>query len=56
LNALMARGEEQGLKFKLSKYEFRTTSTVFQGHIITDAGLPVDPAKIKAIQSLEPPK
>jgi hypothetical protein len=52
---VLKRAEEKGLSFKKSKCQFKTTTTEFQGHLITAEGLKVAPSKVKAITELKAP-
>ena len=47
---------DKQLYAKLSKCEFRINEVVFLGHVISGAGIFVDPRKIEAIISWEQPK
>ena len=52
---LLARCQEQNIQLNPEKAEVKVTRIPFQGHIITDAGILADPAKIQAITDMSPP-
>ena len=47
---------EQKLYAKLSKCEFWMKEVAFLGHVISEAGISVDPKKIEAVVAWKPPK
>ncbi|XP_057418514.1 uncharacterized mitochondrial protein AtMg00860-like [Lotus japonicus] len=47
---------ERQLYAKLSKCEFWLESVKFLGHVVSKAGIAVDPAKVEAVNSWEAPK
>ena len=48
--------KEKKLYAKLSKCEFWLSEVSFLGHIISDSGIAVDPAKVEAVSQWETPK
>ena len=48
--------KDKELYAKFSKCEFWLNEVVFLGHVISEAGIFVDPRKIEAIVNWEPPK
>ena len=44
-----------GLKLNLDKCVFKSTSIPFFGHVISDEGVPPDPAKLDAIRNMPSP-
>ena len=47
---------EQKLYGKYSKCEFWISQVTFSGHVVSAAGVAVDPTKIEAVISWEPPR
>ena len=48
----LERCKEQGVKLNTDKHNPRMTEVPFIGHIATDKGLRVDPAKVRAISEM----
>ena len=55
LAIVLSRMIKFGLKLKPSKCTFGQTSLAYLGHIITGAGIQVDPKKVQAVTKLAPP-
>ena len=55
LTALMERAKEKNLKFNPKKFQFKQKELKYIGHIITDSGIKIDPAKIEAITKMDAP-
>ena len=55
LHNLLERAQHKGLKFNKKKCQFKTTTTEFQGHILTTQGLQADPKKVRAILDMKAP-
>ena len=55
LAAFLQRCTDRGLKLSAEKVKLRLREVPFIGHIATDKGLCVDPAKIRAIMDMPPP-
>ena len=51
LEAVFERLQEQNLKLKPSKCEFFRDQVLYLGHIVSQAGIQTDPAKIEAVKS-----
>ena len=56
LALVLERLQNAGLTIKLSKCHFAERRLRCLGHIVSEAGIAVDPEKIKAITELQPPK
>ena len=57
-NALMKfleRCKERGVKLNTDKLNLRQKEVPFIGHVATDKGLRIDPAKFRAISEMQPP-
>ena len=57
-NALMKfleRCKERGVKLNTDKLNLRQKEVPFIGHVATDKGLRIDPAKVQAISEMQPP-
>lgn len=55
LAAFLRRCTDRGLKLNAEKVKLRLREVPFIGHIATDKGLCVDPAKVRAIMDMPPP-
>ena len=55
LISFLERCKEQGVKLNTEKLNLRLTEVPFIGHIATDKGLRVDPAKVRAISEMPAP-
>ena len=55
LISFLERCKEQGVKLNTEKLNLRLTEVPFIGHIVTDKGLRVDPAKVRAISEMPAP-
>lgn len=55
LMAFLERCKEQGVKLNTDKLNLQMTEVPFIGHIATDKGLRVDPAKVRAISEMPAP-
>jgi hypothetical protein len=55
LDAFLQRCAAQGIKLNTEKVQLRLQEVPFIGHIATDRGLCVDPAKVRAISEMPPP-
>ncbi len=51
----LQRCSSTGVKLNPDKCQLGLSEIVFQGHIVSDAGLKADPAKIEAIANMPPP-
>lgn len=51
----MQRCREKNLKLNKQKLKFKMKEVSFMGHLITEAGLKPDPAKIKAVRDMQNP-
>ena len=56
LHTLLQRCEEYGVRLNADKMKLRRNAVPFIGHIATDQGLCVDPAKVQAIKEMPMPK
>lgn len=56
LRAMLQRSREQGVKLNPDKSTICATEVSYFGHLITKDGVKPDPAKIKAVKDMEPPK
>jgi len=56
LKAALQRAREKGLKLNRNKCKVKRSQVVYQGHIISSAGLKVDPEKVKAIIDMPEPE
>ena len=56
LEALLIRCKDRGIKLNADKIKLRLSSVPFIDHIATAEGLCADPAKVKAITAMPPPK
>ena len=56
LQALLQRCEERGVRLNVDKLRLRMHEVPFIGHMATDHGLCVDPAKVQAIKGMPTPK
>ena len=56
LHELLQRCEECGVRLNADKMKLRRNAVPFIGHIATDQGLCVDPAKVQAIKEMPMPK
>jgi transposase InsO family protein len=55
LAAFLKLCEQRGLKLNADKLKLRETQISFIGHLATNEGLRVDPAKVRAIEEMPPP-
>uniref|UniRef100_A0A8C6TVI3 Reverse transcriptase/retrotransposon-derived protein RNase H-like domain-containing protein n=1 Tax=Neogobius melanostomus TaxID=47308 RepID=A0A8C6TVI3_9GOBI len=53
---MLQRSREQGVKLNPDKSIICATEVSYFGHLITKDGIKPDPAKIKAVRDMEPPK
>lgn len=53
--AFLSRREEQNVHLNPDKLKLHQSEVLFIGHIATDQGLKVDPAKVRAIVDMPPP-
>ena len=56
LQAVLTRLSEAGVTLNRNKCKFSCTSVTFLGHVVDGDGIHPDPAKVDAIQKVEPPK
>ena len=56
LELALSRLREKQLYAKFSKCEFWLEHVVFLGHVVSSAGIMVDPAKVEAVKQLSQPK
>ncbi|XP_048583876.1 uncharacterized protein K02A2.6-like [Nematostella vectensis] len=54
LKAVMERARETGLKFNADKCKIASKELVFFGHTLSADGLKLDPAKVEAINNMDP--
>jgi len=56
LNLIVERATKLNLKFNKEKLQFKVKEVKFFGHCFSEKGIRVDEDRVKAIQSLEPPR
>ena len=56
LQAVFSRLELHNLKLKATKCEFFKSQVVYLGHVVSEAGIQADPAKIEAVRNWPVPK
>src|SRR4051812_40887126 len=56
LRLVLEKLREEKLYAKFSKCEFWIRQVDFLGHVVSEAGIHVDPAKIRAIENWKPPR
>lgn len=54
LHSLMERARSTGIKFNPNKCVIKSTSIPFYGHILSAEGLQADPAKVEAVNAMDP--
>ena len=55
IEAVFSRLRNAGLKLKMSKCDFLKREVNYLGHVVSPNGIKPDPAKVEALQQLEPP-
>ena len=55
LETLLRRAEDVGIKFNPDKKVVCQTEVKYFGHVLSNEGVKIDPAKVQAIQNLRPP-
>jgi len=55
LNEILTRFNNGGMKLRLNKCKFCATEVSYLGHVISASGIQPDPAKISAIENMQPP-
>lgn len=53
---MLQHSRERGVKFNPEKSTLCATEVSYFGHIITKDGIKPDPAKVRAVKDMEPPK
>ena len=54
--ALLKQCQEKNIKLNKDKFKFKCKEISFLGHTLTQNGLKIDPAKVKAITKMERPQ